>query len=426
MKISCKINLLCIVSLIVFGLLSIVGLRLLLQHTAGELTVQNENMLLNDKRDYLRDLVDGACMLAKDAAQQHPDNPELAQQEAVKRIAALQYRNGAVYFFIFRKDGDGIYRFILHGADHSKEGVAAASLGADADGVDIFDVLKAAALRSPAGGFARYQYNKPGTGMRVPKESFVRELPQWKWLIGTGVYVDDIAADVQAQQRLLERQIGAVNYTMMGLALLVIAVAAMVAVFLSRSITVPLARAVAVAKAVAAGDFTGRLEMKRRDEIGVLAAAIDTMPETLGSISGEFDRLAAATEKGDMSFRCDAKKFSGAYRDIIGIVNRTLDHIARPIDASLRVLDRMQFNDITVAVDETGLCGDYLKIARAVNGVRERIGHVQRIMINIADGDLDELPELEKTGRRCDNDRLLPSLVKMMQAVNLLIRDVNQ
>ena len=425
MKISYKINLLCILSLVVFGVLSISCLIILLNKTTATLMAKNESLLLGEKREYLKDLVDGACMLADKAAKQYPDDPQKAQKEVIEQLAALQYKDGSVYFFVFKKENGGSYKYVLHGANRKMDGTDAYGLGKDNNGVDIFDVIRKAAEGSSGGDFARYIYKKPSTGKPEPKEAFAKAFTRWNWIIGTGLYVDDINTVINEQRSFVSKEMSMINFTMLGISLAVIIVAALVAISMARSITVPLRKAVEIAKAVANGDFSMRLAMARKDEIGELAMAIDQVPVTLESINGQFNNLADAAEKGNMAFRGDAMKFQGAYRDIIGIVNRTLDNIARPVDASLKVLDKLQFNDTTQSVDEKGLQGDYLKIAQAVNSVRDRLDNVTRILVNISQGSVRDLEELERVGKRSDNDQLVPAFITMMRAVNLLITDAN-
>ncbi len=69
-----------------------------------------------------------------------------------------------------------------------------------------------------------------------------------------------------------------------GLALLV---AAIVGVLITRSITVPLAKAVALAETVAAGDLTGHIDSRAQDEVGQLLRALGRMNGNLLNIIGE-------------------------------------------------------------------------------------------------------------------------------------------
>jgi len=54
--------------------------------------------------------------------------------------------------------------------------------------------------RKPGGGYVRYTWIKPTTRKRSPKISYARAFDPWKWMVGTGVYLDEVER-VIAQRR---------------------------------------------------------------------------------------------------------------------------------------------------------------------------------------------------------------------------------
>ncbi|HEX5337305.1 MAG TPA: methyl-accepting chemotaxis protein [Gallionella sp.] len=77
-------------------------------------------------------------------------------------------------------------------------------------------------------------------------------------------------------------------------------IGSMVIVWLTSSITRPLLAAVAVAKNLAAGDLTGRIEIGSRDETGQLLGAmqniVDQLSRVIGEVRGSADALSNASE----------------------------------------------------------------------------------------------------------------------------------
>ncbi len=69
----------------------------------------------------------------------------------------------------------------------------------------------------------------------------------------------------------------------------------------SRSLTVPLSKAVSFADTIASGDLTGRLDLPRRDEVGILAKALNSMAEKLFSMLATMresaEQVAASSEQ---------------------------------------------------------------------------------------------------------------------------------
>ncbi|WP_413187765.1 cache domain-containing protein [Paraburkholderia sacchari] len=45
---------------------------------------------------------------------------------------------------------------------------------------------------SHGGGFVRYMWHRPSTGKLAPKLGYVVALPRWGWMVGTGIYLDDV------------------------------------------------------------------------------------------------------------------------------------------------------------------------------------------------------------------------------------------
>ena len=78
-------------------------------------------------------------------------------------------------------------------------------------------------------------------------------------------------------------------------------VACIVFIFFSRSITRPLARGVALAQLVAGGDFTQQLDIRQKDEVGLLVTALNAMSarlrEMVASIHESAEQVAASSEE---------------------------------------------------------------------------------------------------------------------------------
>ena len=87
-------------------------------------------------------------------------------------------------------------------------------------------------------------------------------------------------------------------YSLLAAAILL---ASIIAFWMTRSITRPLSEAVVVAQRVAAGDLTGRVEVKSKDETGQLMQAMKNMSEKLGQIIREVrasaETLSSASEE---------------------------------------------------------------------------------------------------------------------------------
>jgi len=76
----------------------------------------------------------------------------------------------------------------------------------DPDGTKVIARLIETARRG--GGYFRYKWERPSTGEVADKIAYVVDLPKWHWILGTGVYLDEVHAQTSAAEAELRRSIG--------------------------------------------------------------------------------------------------------------------------------------------------------------------------------------------------------------------------
>ena len=108
-----------------------------------------------------------------------------AQREAAEILRGLRY-SGQEYFWI----NDLQPTMIMHPFKPELEGTDLSGI-TDPDGVAIFTEF-ADIAKSEGAGFVEYQWPKPGVEEPQPKVSYVTLYEPWGWVIGSGVYVDDV------------------------------------------------------------------------------------------------------------------------------------------------------------------------------------------------------------------------------------------
>ncbi|MFO7609731.1 MAG: cache domain-containing protein [Candidatus Krumholzibacteriia bacterium] len=144
-----------------------------------------------------------------------------AQREAVEQIRSLHYgQEGKDYFWI----NDLEPRMIVHPYRPDLEGTSLAGF-ADPRGKLIF-VEMVRIVRAEGAGYVDYMWQwKDDQARIVPKLSYVKGFAPWGWIIGTGVYTDDV-----------DREVAAMSGRLRAAALLILAaVAALLAVLLRAS-----------------------------------------------------------------------------------------------------------------------------------------------------------------------------------------------
>ncbi len=142
----------------------------------------------------------------------------------------------------------------------------------DPDGKAMF-VEMVDLCRKEGQGFVEYVWQKPGSEKPVDKISFVKKVPQWNWIVGAGVYTDDI-----------QKSLNRIFYGTLIVLLALIAGAAAVTLLVSRQICLPLAQAVDAMEKLGSGNFDVHLGLNRKDEIGRIAGAFDKSVVSLRDI----------------------------------------------------------------------------------------------------------------------------------------------
>jgi methyl-accepting chemotaxis protein len=105
-----------------------------------------------------------------------------------------------------------------------------------------------------------------------------------------------------------------------------------------------------------------------------LSIAFNKEVENIDSVLKEAEGLIKANQEGDLSYRGNEEKFSGAWKEIITGINSIMDTMKAPINEAGKVLNVMASGDFTQKV-EGDYKGDYKKIKDDVNKVVESLNN---------------------------------------------------
>ncbi len=176
-----------------------------------------EDVLISTKRDELRNYVEMA--LTSIAHLYGAGRDDEAAKEQVKAILSSTNFGDDGYFYAYADDGLNL----VHPRQPELIGTNLWDMR-DSDGTFVIRELIARAKEG--GGFQRYLWPKPSTGKIERKLGYSVALPRWGWMLGTGIYLDDVDA---AAAHLRGNMLQSVRQTLVGLA--AVAVIAALAVF---------------------------------------------------------------------------------------------------------------------------------------------------------------------------------------------------
>jgi methyl-accepting chemotaxis protein len=209
-----------------------------------------------------------------------------AQASAIAAVRNLRYEEKD-YFWI----NDMHPRMIMHPFKPEMDGTDISDFK-DPTGKALF-VSMVDVVKSTKAGFVNYMWPKPNYKDPVPKISYVKGFEPWGWIIGSGIYVDDVNALVKKEVL----KIAVVLIIIVGISL-----------FLASSIIGGLLKQLGgepayvadIVQKVAEGDL--RIEIKTEKKYqNSLLAHVDTMvgklKQLMGDIKSTSDTLASASQE---------------------------------------------------------------------------------------------------------------------------------
>ncbi len=300
------------------------------------------NNLLEDRKAKLQDVV----LLARQALEldyQVSRKAGLSDAEAMERGKVL------LHTFRFGKD-DYIFA-------SDPRGVAVANANPNVEGKNLYDaadsngvffVRKQLESAAKGGGFTSYRFARPGRGELLPKISYSVEFKPYSWVIGSGVYLDDVHEIFWAQA-----------FQMGIMAFLALAVVAGLFWLLSRSIVNPINAMTGAMRKIAEGETSTSIPaLGRADEVGAMAQSVQVFRNNMV----EANRLRA--EQDEVKTQADAERKR--------LLDRMADEFERGVRASLDTLTRAASDMQVTSESLSATAGEASHQATGVAAVAEQ------------------------------------------------------
>jgi methyl-accepting chemotaxis protein len=289
-----------------------------------------------------------------------------AQARAIEAIQAMRYQ-GNGYFFITDMKSMMIMHPIkpaLNGTDQTDN--------KDPTGKHIF-VEFAKKVAAEGKGFVDYYWPKPGAEEPVLKYSHVAGFAPWGWIVGTGVYADDLAA--MFTEGLIQVAV------ICGLAALVILLAAFAIV---RSVVGPIERLKTSMRAIADEDVSSAIpETDRKDEIGQMAGVLAVLRDSVK------ERIGMRQREAEQQSQLDDERRSNEHR-----AQSDAQTQADAMSAIGSALEKLAGGDLTaeivrIAPEYSKLRDDFNTAVTALRGVIQSIAQSTEVVYSSA-GDISE------------------------------------
>ena len=280
--------------------------------------------LHQQKQIELRHLGELALGIAKEehaAVQKGGVSDADAQKRAMARISALRYGNNDYYWI-----NDMHPKMVMHPIRPEMNGNDLSAYK-DPNGNLLFvDFVNA--VKKDGSGFVGYEWPKPGFDKPQPKLSFVVGFAPWNWVIGTGVYIDDLKAQtwVSTQRSLI----------VAGVILMFMLV---VSIFVARSITTPLRRMTAAINDLSSGKLDIEVPgIGRGDALGEMAKAVQVFKSNAVERQALETEQRAAESRAVASRRADMNKMADDFEAAVGRIVETVSSASSQLEVSASTL----------------------------------------------------------------------------------------
>ncbi len=236
--------------------------------------------------------------------------------------------------------------------------------------------------KTDAGGFTDFKFPKLGSDKPEPKRSYTAPYMPYKWVIGTGNYIDDIDIAIAAERKEQESLFNSILIKQIVMGLIVIIIACVIFVFVIVRIFVrPISKITANFKDISEGegDLTARLPVSGHDEIAHLCEYFNRTIEKLRTAISNIKVQSSGMHNLGESLAQNASGTASAITEIISNIDTINVQIAEQSNGVHQTADAVD----TIANNISQLDGmierQYSSVTDASSAVEEMIGNISSV-----------------------------------------------
>lgn len=349
------------------------------------------NELQTAKQTSTRHLVETAHSIIShygDQAQSGALTRQQAQQRAKAALEAVRYSDNE-YIFILTTD----HTMVMHPIKPELNGRDVAN-NRDPNGLYLFKEMVSVVEREGE-GTVEYLWPKSGSSKPVGKISYVKEFAPWDWIVGTGVYVDDIEDTFWSEAA-----------SLIVIILVIAVITVLVTIQVLSSIINPLTRIdETIGRLEATSDLTLCVDTSGKDELTHIATGLNSMVssfrdiafntnasvEQLNVATDSLESVANDTKRSMDSQQVEIEQAATAMNEMTTTVTEVAHNVVNTANAASKAHneagDGMKL--LNTAIEAmNGLASEVEKAANVIHqlgAVSEEIGNVTTVINGIAE-----------------------------------------
>jgi methyl-accepting chemotaxis protein len=335
-------------------------------------------LILDERRSNVQQSVETAAGIAShfEALERQGSLPrEQAQQQAKAAIRGLRYGAGD-YFWVQDLEG----QMLMHPIQPQLDGQNMSG-NRDPDGKLFFQEMIEVAKQQGA-GFVSYQWPKPGSDSPQPKVSYVKRLPGWDWIIGSGIYVDNVNAT------LAERAAGMAAGGLVLMAI-VLALGLLIARTILRQLGGEPDYVAGITRRIAAGDLSAPIEIKYPGQENLLTG-LQTMRDQLAAVVSQVrqgsENLASASAQiaqGNLDLSSRTEHQASALEETSASMEE-LGSTVRQNSDNARQANQLAQSASEIAVKGGAMVAQVVDTMKGINDSSHRIAAIIGVIDGIA------------------------------------------
>ncbi|MDX4058307.1 chemotaxis protein [Aliarcobacter skirrowii] len=310
------------------------------------------------------------------------DNEEKElKAKALNEISKIRFGQDG-YFFVYDYDGTNI----MHPINPSLVGKNLIENKSQKGIYYIKDLIEAA---KKGGGTVIFDFPKSKDDPTLyDKIGYADGLQEWKWMIGTGVYVDNIEKNIEIMHQNSKEKIASI---ILGIVIIAIVVSVilifLISFFITKEIISPLERfengLLSFFKYLnKESSDVSKIEIKSEDEIGIMTKVVNENIERTNNLLKQDEALiknvkevVSQINKGNLKERIIAKTDNDSLEELKNILNDMLEIISKKVNNDLVSIDEVlsKYKDMNFTARIENLTGD---VAKEINILADTINHL--------------------------------------------------
>lgn len=190
----------------------------------------------------------------------------------------------------------------------------------------------------------------------------------------------------QHQQDAIQVKI-AIKQKLLISAVLIFTIALILGILIARDISGPINQGVSLIQQLASGDLTGRLELSRRDEIGVLVTAMNTMAQSIGLAVGKSLQSSIEIVQANNEQAAAIEETSSSIVELDSMIKNNADHADQANKGTKKAAAVVEqaygaMRNLTTAMDQISAASN--QTARIVKTIDEIAFQTNLLALNAA------------------------------------------